>query len=610
MAPSITFTRRQRIGSIASIGSDDSDSSSTASAHSAANAPTPGSTPRANRSTSDPPVLVADDNALSKPLQRRSYSMFEKQPKPILRIPSTIFRSGSRSDLSADESVATPLKRISFSSESLLLFNNEEAPQAVSREPLFAKDINASPPSPVLGSDSDSSENLAAKVAPSNAPLSWSLLSTTSHSLMHPVTLTPSSPIIFESVKIVSSAYPLPNSPVALRLYLLVQNLHFEKAVSCVYTANSWKSSSVSGLGRYDSSLGNGVDRFLLDLECDTSFGSNIVGSVDRIVSLEFAIKCVIGGLEYWENRGGSNHLVMLKSEGSASTPAYVKPPRKILSALDLESSQHLKRRASMLALKVGHAIADEARRIDVEFKHGFRKQNDSATSTPRTSFSESDSSISQNGLEISTNSMVMSRSQPRPEPSNRGEATATTSSATNLPKMRSVESFGSLSHMAKPNLIRSGGLLTANDRVTELSERETEYVNIISRPNSPLVDVRPLRKVGSNSSLTVAEVNVGSTVRSSSPLVRTASASSTSVEAVGSASTSSSVSAASPIPILMKGQPTRAAVLSTPSKLGVRLDKGDDYAPLSNPLYASGEHYGTLYARFGSSSWNNGNVY
>ncbi|KAJ3392654.1 60S ribosomal protein L9 [Entophlyctis sp. JEL0112] len=631
MAPSITFTQRQRIGSIASIGSDDSDDSSAASSaassadsvdSAADSGPTPGSTPRAartsTRSTSDPPVVVADDDANSNLRQRRSYSMFEKPPKPILRTPSSIFRSGSRSDLSGDEANAIPLKRISFSSESLLLFNNEEAPQAVAREPLFAKDINASPPSPVLPSDSDS-ENLVAIAESSNAPLSWSILSTTSHSLLQPITLTPSSPVIFESVKIASSAYPQSNSPVSLRLHILVQNLHYEKAISVVYTSNSWKSNSLSGLARYDSSLGNGVDsanlkehRFLLDLECDTSFGSNIVGSIDRIVSFEFAIKCVMGGVEFWDNRGGMNHLVMLKSEGildaldfilmasdlcynagTVSTPPYVKPPRKILSALDLESSQHLKRRASMLALKMGHAIADEARRIDDEFKHGLKKQNDSATSTPRTSFSESDSSVSQTGFEISTNAMTMSRSQPRPEPSKPAETTATTSSPSDSLRVRQV---GSLTHLK--SLKAAGGLLTANDRVTELSERETEYVNIISRPNSPLVDVRPLRKVGSNSSLSITEVSVGSIVRSGSPLVGavgTAVASPAPVEAAGSASTSATL--VSPVPVSLKGQHSRVAVLNTPSKLGVRLDSGDDYGPLSNPLYASGEHYGSLYS-------------
>ncbi|KAJ3200983.1 hypothetical protein HDU82_008464 [Entophlyctis luteolus] len=615
MAPTITFTQRQRIGSIASIGSDDSSDSSAASAGSAADSePALRSTPRAARSTSDSPVLVGHDGANSKPLQRRSYSMFEKQPKPILRTPSSIFRSGS--DASGDEASAMPLKRISFSSESLLLFNNEEAPQAVAREPLFAKDINASPPSPIFPSDSDSSENLHSKgtqlVAP---PLSWSILSTTSHLLMHPVALTPSSPIIFESVKIASSAYPVSNSPVLLRFHILVQNLHYEKAISVVYTSNSWKTNNASGLGRYDSSLGNGVDRFLLDVECDTSFSSNIVGSIDRIVSVEFAIKCVMGGVEYWDNRGGMNHLVMLKSEGSVSTPAYVKPPRKILSALDLESSQHLKRRASMLALKMGHAIADEARRIDDEFKHGLKKQNDSAASTPRTSFSESDSSISQNELEMSTNATAMSRSQHRPEPSKPREITAATSSATDSQTIRHTGSFGNLSQIVRPKAVKaSSSLLNSNDRVTELSERESEYVNIISRPNSPLVDVRPLRRVGSNSSLSVSEVSVGAIVRSSSPLVNgvggTSSAAGTSSTQVeGTSSVSEIVSMASPVPISLKGPHTRFAVLNTPSKLGVRLDKGDDYAPLSNPLYSSGEHYGSLYSRLGSSP-RNGNVY
>ncbi|KAJ3327421.1 hypothetical protein HDU76_011830 [Blyttiomyces sp. JEL0837] len=120
--------------------------------------------------------------------------------------------------------------------------------------------------------------------------------------------LSPMSIINLESVSFVDNA-----TSFTVSVDLAVANLHFEKNVFAVYTIDNWttplKSTSddvtymdhATGANRHPA----GVDRFRV------AFRFN-VENLNMPVALQFAICCVMNGAEYWENRGGLNHVVEL----------------------------------------------------------------------------------------------------------------------------------------------------------------------------------------------------------------------------------------------------------------------------------------------------------
>ncbi|KAJ3029219.1 UNVERIFIED_CONTAM: hypothetical protein HDU68_012717 [Siphonaria sp. JEL0065] len=306
-----------------------------------------------------------------------------------------------------------------------------------------------------------------------------------------------SNSISFESVRIVN---PQPtDSTIKLDLTALVQNLHFEKQVSALITTSSWKSSHASALGSYigcvavASNGDPGVDRFRIEVECDTSGGAPVIGTKDQIVNIEFALKCVMGGIESWDNRGGMNHLVMLKShstnsERRQSSPGSYGTIKKSPSALDLEAEIMRKRRASVVALKVAAVIADEAKKIDEEFSIGRRRSLEEAAAT---SFVDEAVAAAQSDAKVSVTS---SKSVPSP-------AASFAQIFRPIPVTPS-RPVSSLLATTPVSLITSA----SSAIIEELSERELEYASKIARPTSPLTTVHPLKRVGSINNLSIAE--------------------------------------------------------------------------------------------------------
>ncbi|KAJ3293483.1 hypothetical protein HDU79_000275 [Rhizoclosmatium sp. JEL0117] len=497
MSFTITTSRRSRAGSESSITSSISSGSSVCSCSSSsatATATTKYSLVAADCSTHFPRRVASDADLVNKPILRRQNSGILKH-----------------SPSSPALSIAQKPKRISFSSESLCLFNNEESPRQVGAGSVYAKPITQ-PHTPSSLADLV----LVADPSEDNDIPSWAVISSTTPSPIAPIlSLLKSSPIAFESVRIVTPTNPTPSSTISdsitLHLTALVQNLHFEKQISAVFTSNSWKSSSASPLATYVNSIHPpspeypSIDRFRIELVCDASNGAPVVGSRDRIVNLEFALKCVMGGIESWDNRGGMNHLVMIKSSYGNGTPlgspsTSTGTLKKSPSALDLESEVMRKRRASQVALKVAAVIADEAKKIDAEFSRDRRKSlemesiYENATShisppsrSASTIFAPIPTTASATPSKlIAVDTLPIAPSPIRPSTASFSSSRSVTPTPTNPTPPQPV--------------------IPTDDRFEELNEKELAYATKIATPASPLMTIRPLKKVGSMANLSLAE--------------------------------------------------------------------------------------------------------
>ncbi|KAJ3127425.1 hypothetical protein HK100_009772 [Physocladia obscura] len=551
------ISQENRTGSLASIASDSSDSSSSSNSNSSAN----------DRQDSAPVSASDTDNfayhsANQSPNRNLSFAGSETRTvRPILRSASStqVRASASSTSISSQTTNAT-LKRLSFSSESLRLFNENDSPLAVSGEPHIAKTILPASPEPINSVLSNASNQ---ELRPPQ--LEFSVLSASCRSPVSPANFSSKVPISFESVTVIQPPQSyVPTSWIKLRLDFLVQNLHFEKIVTVLYTTNAWKTHTVSNVAEYVSGFyADNVDRFRVEIDCypseETTIVENSLLKPDFILRVEFAVRCVMGGVEYWNNNDSKNHVIFVATRPidipydeplkfRTVSGTYKKTP----SVLDLEAEFQAKRRASILALKAGHAIANEARRIDDEFMSERRKsaEIDEKVSNDRDeSLESSDPNVLRvspveyipSTVEISASTTETSAAGPtvatlpsalsiaaltppqspsikdnsaefvlmrlktvtrvttsrKLESVNLSRAavntkTTTTTTITLMPKRQSTAAF--VDSGATQDVLES----VANTRVSELSEKESEYVNILSRPNSPLKDVRAVKKSGS----------------------------------------------------------------------------------------------------------------
>ncbi|KAI8607386.1 hypothetical protein BC830DRAFT_1175372 [Chytriomyces sp. MP71] len=407
---------RPRIGSLSSESSSSASSSCSSPSHSdqwtPIDADAPPHSPRRNvsvdnfkpilRSFSTAKVAASPSMPALNAHFRASHSRSSvSHPPPsslvFLRLHSTAFHC------SPLQSTALPRprcnqpkpKRISWSTQSLCLFSVEESPRQVSMEQYFAKPINSDKAHLFADPAPESEPDLIYTPPQSvlnNTPYSWSILSSTTPSPLHPAIETiKTSNIAFEFVRILNTSSSFSSlEPVKVAVMLLVRNLAFEKDISAVYTCNGWQSTLYAGnSATFMGHATEGVDRFQLALECPVATGSETPGTPDRILHVEFALKCTMAGIEHWDNRHGANHHFLLKGSrgGSPVSGSPSTSPRRIRSALDMETEEQQKRRASLLALKVGAAVANEARRIDDEFARERRRSLEEAATAAEALF-------------------------------------------------------------------------------------------------------------------------------------------------------------------------------------------------------------------------------
>ncbi|KAJ3141477.1 hypothetical protein HK100_006232 [Physocladia obscura] len=304
------------------------------------------------------------------------------------------------------DSLTDAVKRIKFFSESLVFFNSEEAPQSLSKQPHSVKKLRESPPL-LPESFANPIDQLKLSFQPRAPSVEFQIISSTSHGTISTVPFKSTVPITFETVSVIPHHYSRVLSCVKLRLVFLVENIHPKKIVTVCYTTNGWDSHTVSKRARRDANLyENTLERFCVEIDCSPTFGSELytqqqqqeeIYNSPRLVSetimqVEFSVTCLMNNVEYCNNRNGLNHVVLVGIRESFPSPVFPSislssastPPQSILSevslkrtrgVLDSETQLYAKHRATMFALEVGQAMANEAKRIDAEFRITGKEQ-------------------------------------------------------------------------------------------------------------------------------------------------------------------------------------------------------------------------------------------
>ncbi|KAI8839828.1 hypothetical protein BJ741DRAFT_598814 [Chytriomyces cf. hyalinus JEL632] len=235
----------------------------------------------------------------------------------------------------------------------------------------------------------------------------WHILSkTTPSGFSQHVLSTEKTPIALESVYIAQGASDA-NTAVLL-VTVLVRNWAFKKRVQCCFTTDAWRSGNLhwtEGDGVFVTSLDGGlVDRFRIEMKVDHAHDTaNEVSKARKdagwlnadIVTVEFAVQCVFGEgeqqYEVWDNRGGSNHVVVLE-RGNGPTGLTPQSGHFLdgnlgaemehgKEALEFDTAQRdwIKKRAAAVAAKVAQVAAVEAQKIDQEFQENWRRRRRSS---------------------------------------------------------------------------------------------------------------------------------------------------------------------------------------------------------------------------------------
>ncbi|KAJ3233341.1 hypothetical protein HDU81_002322 [Chytriomyces hyalinus] len=244
----------------------------------------------------------------------------------------------------------------------------------------------------------------------------WHILSkTTPSGFSQHVLSTEKTPIALESICIAEGSSDA--NTVVLLVTVLVRNWAFKKRVQCCFTTNAWRSGNkhwTEGDGVFVTSLDGGlVDRFRVEMKVNHVQDTANEGSKARkaagwlnadIVTVEFAVQCVFGEgeqqYEVWDNRGGSNHVVVLergvRGNGSTDlTPQFgqfkLGPEKKLGNDASLEfetvKRDWIKKRAAAVAAKVAQVAAVEAQKIDEEFQENWRLRRRSSSATGSQNF-------------------------------------------------------------------------------------------------------------------------------------------------------------------------------------------------------------------------------
>ncbi|KAJ3074327.1 hypothetical protein HDU98_011489 [Podochytrium sp. JEL0797] len=239
-------------------------------------------------------------------------------------------------------------QKVQFHSQVLCCFDPSTPASLLSSCPVFAKPIT---PQVAFPQDYPTPSTLHEQQR-----LTWKLVTahTTPSHLSPLTTRLQVSPVALESVSI-ESVHPRHTvTRVPLCASLLVLNRHFEKHVSIVYTTDHWKTrhttqraSHVETLAYLTPSANAAsvitIDRFVVHIPCDATTTNN------GLVTVEFAVHCVMGGVESWDNHFGTNHCVVMKG---------------VMVGNDAVRSA----RDERVALRVGMAMAREVVEIEEEF--------------------------------------------------------------------------------------------------------------------------------------------------------------------------------------------------------------------------------------------------
>jgi hypothetical protein len=123
-----------------------------------------------------------------------------------------------------------------------------------------------------------------------------------------------------------------------LRISILTKNLAFEKHVTTRYTINNWKDyHDIDAV--FQNTVGEscgtycGVDRFCSQIDFRSTQGQE--------VHVEFAMRYIVNGQEYWDNNNGENYkvnkslnqVILEKKIGYSCQNADTEIPLKVLSA-------------------------------------------------------------------------------------------------------------------------------------------------------------------------------------------------------------------------------------------------------------------------------------
>ncbi|KAI8846704.1 hypothetical protein BC829DRAFT_491180 [Chytridium lagenaria] len=188
----------------------------------------------------------------------------------------------------------------------------------------------------------------------SSTPRRWCLLSKTTPSALSP--LPGGANVGLETVRLLESD---DGHRLLLLCTVLVRNISLRKNLVAVYTTD--------GCATMGGTVG--VDRFSLEIEIDAT---KLPPSPQRQVSIEFALKCMMGGSEFWDNRGGANHVIEAVEVAATATTPTPATPRRASLTLDgeaLKAYAAASKAAAEYAARLGEAMAADAVRISNEFQ-------------------------------------------------------------------------------------------------------------------------------------------------------------------------------------------------------------------------------------------------
>ncbi|KAJ3278981.1 hypothetical protein HDU76_009674, partial [Blyttiomyces sp. JEL0837] len=234
----------------------------------------------------------------------------------------------------------------------------------------------------------------------------WSLQSKTTPPI-YASALPPGSNVALESVRLLESDDDGGERVLAL-CTILVRNVSYEKTVRAIWSGDAWKSSRWTRDAKWVASVSRsmggvvGIDRFQIEIEIDTR-DTSVVQVLGGVFKVEFAIQCAMGGEEFWDNRGGLNHHLVVKEasrlvrgspagisssvssssdnngmlvipeDGVPQSPSVARPALD-LDPVALKSIAVASRHAAAYAARMGAAAAAEAARINAEFEAERRR--------------------------------------------------------------------------------------------------------------------------------------------------------------------------------------------------------------------------------------------
>ncbi|KAJ3093622.1 hypothetical protein HDU97_009348 [Phlyctochytrium planicorne] len=309
------------------------------------------------------PILKVQDSSASSPFVASSPTSASSAASADISLASLPTTSPSV-DISSSSAVSIDTtkptrKTIRFSKtiEDVCLFSSDDTPRDVQTGNRYKV------------SDTDTSSPLSPPSPQQQQPTRhWCLLSKTTPSSSTP--LHPFTNIALESVRLLENA---DGTRLLLFCTLLIRNVSYEKQVGAVYSLDGWATSHKVSGGKWKGVAAEGVDRFTMEVEVDSTHLEKSERDEKRL-RVEFAVKCTMGGVDYWDNRNGMNHVVeaVQVSNAKQGTVTFQTKPsgQRKKSSLNLDKEALLayaaaRRAAATYAARLGEAMAAEVRNME-----------------------------------------------------------------------------------------------------------------------------------------------------------------------------------------------------------------------------------------------------